>query len=140
MIKLNIQFFGGDYGGDRSATADYDNDGFVEVPGVNNVRYTVPKKLFTKIDTDFLAKAGEEVREAKVMLSYYLTYGRYPTKAEANNHAKEIGLPGDVGVKPVSDAYNQYMIPALKDSITNNEIKDQYGRGIEKSRLVAGHL
>lgn len=143
MIKLNIQLFGGDDGKDRSETADYNSSGNVNVPGLNGVMYTVPASVFTKIDAAMFEDKEEEVREAKVIMSYYLTYGEYPASNDvAKAHSEAIGLgDGGINIDPNSDAYRLYTIPDLQTEIDKGNVKDVEGNiaGVTRRQKAAGY-
>ena len=143
MIKLNIQLFGGDDGKDRSEAADYNSSGTVDVPGIDGVIYTVPASLFSKIDAAMFEGSNEEIREAKVIMSYYLTYNRYPpTNDVAEAHAEAIGLDGgNINVNPNSDAYRRYMIPDLQTEIDKGNVTDPLGNrmGVTRREQAEGY-
>lgn len=135
MIKLNIQLFGGGEDAvDRTAQADPDGDGYVIIPAPNGKSYQVPASLFSKIDADKGSKSGadEEVREAKVWMSWYLTYGTAPTNTSMlTEYGKSIGM-GDREVRynSKSDAEINYIIPGLQEASRQGQIRDLSGNVI----------
>lgn len=143
MIKLNIQLFGGENAADRQKQADPDGDGFVTIPALNGETYKVPASLFSKIDADSgpSSKADEEVREAKVWMSYYLTYGEEPTSTKIlTNYGRLIGLGfGEVKHNSGSGAYQNYVAPGLRDAVAAGSVTDTTGQRISPNRFKPGY-
>lgn len=143
MIKLNIQLFGGDSAADRREQADPDGDGFVTIPALNGETYKVPATLFSKIDADSGPSSGadEEVREAKVWMSYYLTYGVVPTSTETlTGYGDSIGLgTREVKHNSRSQAYQNYVVPGLKDAVATGRVTDTTGRAMSPNRFKPGY-
>ena len=143
MIKLNIQLFGGENAADRQKQADPDGDGFVTIPALNGETYKVPASLFSKIDADSgpASRADEEVREAKVWMSYYLTYGEAPTSTETlTEYGASIGLgSGVVSHTSGSKAYQNYVVPGLKDAAATGRITDTTGQAMSPNRFKTGY-
>lgn len=134
MIKLNIQLFGGDTAVDHQDRADSDGDGVVTIPGLNGETYKVPATLFSRVDADSgrNSNADEEIREAKVWMSYYLTYGEVPTNTiQLTKYGRDIGLgTREVRHDAKSGAYHNYILPGLKDAMATGRITDTTGRAV----------
>lgn len=141
MIELNIQLFGGENANDRTTQADPDGDGYVTIPALNGQTYKVPATLFSKIDADRGSSADEEVREAKVWMSYYLTYGVEPTSTkDLTAYGASIGLGNrEVRYNAKSGAYQNYIVPGLKDAIASGRITDTTGRAMSPNKFQPGY-
>lgn len=143
MIKLNIQLFGGDSAADRQERADSDGDGFVTIPALNGETYKVPATLFSRIDADSgpASNADEEIREAKVWMSYYLTYGEAPTDTKKlTEYGNSIGLgTREVRHNSKSGAYQNYVVPGLKDAVATGRVTDTTGRAMSPDKFKPGY-
>lgn len=98
MFKLNIQLFNGTQNPDLKHQVTYDDEKYIVVPGINGIEYRVNKDILDKVPKGFFENKEEAYREAIVMMSYYLTYGkqapsRKEIKAYTETYLKQASVP-----------------------------------------------
>ena len=85
--------------------------------------------------------ADEEVREAKVWMSYYLTYGEAPTSTETlTEYGASIGLGSGVSHTSGSKAYQNYCTWFKKTQQPQEELQIQQDKQCHLIDLKQGTL